>query len=969
MRDTEGALADFATAVEQDPSSLRNATRLASSYLLAEQFENASEQAKLIQGRFSDISVGHILEALALVGMGRTQDGVTVLETALVLDPGNPTAGIALARLQWSQGDQEGAKATFREILSVHPEHESALIAHAELEARVGRLSEAEKLLNRAIAATPQSVQARTLLSRLFLVTGRPERAIETAEAGLELNPDGARALEAAALALTGLKLHGEGAAEFEKLAELRPDQAQLSVRAAKSFTHAGRWQDAIDAYDTALRVDPGLQEEARLPLTKLLLLTDQVHRAKLELKGLARNLPDNPEVTELKTWYLLTAEGAMQKGIEVYQRALRLDPADTHRAIRFALALWVTGRQDEAVEIIRTWFDGRQPESGVAIELVGFQAMARELDVAREIGGHPDTIVSENGIKANGLGHLLLKSVQSGTGHGLAAVSHLEEYFLGVSSDGVAIARGAGPVQVVAASTTAEGADGKSPVVEPDPSFESKRGTYAAEIEAVLDLINSEKFEEALKAAQWLQAEAPDNPQGYTLAGLAFVGRKESDEARAAFLKALTLQPGAPDASSNLASLALAEGDVQTAREHLEDSLAHFPDHAGILTRLATIEERMGNAGRTIELLERAVKSRPTDVRLTTRLGRVLLKNGQEQRALSATRRLVGQYPNDSGLLEVVGRAQLAAGQAPDAILTFRALTHVTNPPSEEAFRLLAVAFEAAQNLSEAKAAIDQALSINPKHVRSLIFLSRMHIRDQELEQAREVIDLLKQDLTSDPRVIEIEATIAMVEQRPADAAVLLKQVFEAQPTSARALRLAIVQWQASQHDNSIKTLEAWRERMPADTRAHLQLASYYLLSDQLEAAKASFMDLLQQIPDSWIAHNNLAHTLLKLNEIDEAEQSAARGLEVSPQNAMLLSTLALIYLERGRADEAIEILRDATQRAPHDPTIRYRYARALFVKGQLVQARSELENALSSTSEFPERGPAEDLLDELEH
>ena len=70
---------------------------------------------------------------------------------------------------------------------------------------------------------------------------------------------------------------------------------------------------------------------------------------------------------------------------------------------------------------------------------------------------------------------------------------------------------------------------------------------------------------------------------------------------------------------------------------------------------------------------------------------------------------------------------------------------------------------------------------------------------------------------------------------------------------------------------------------------------------------------------------------------------------------------------MKNAQYQEALTTLRTAFTMRSSDPSIRYHLAAALTGLGKAEQAKSELTQALASTSPFPEKQQAEALLKTL--
>jgi predicted Zn-dependent protease len=71
-------------------------------------------------------------------------------------------------------------------------------------------------------------------------------------------------------------------------------------------------------------------------------------------------------------------------------------------------------------------------------------------------------------------------------------------------------------------------------------------------------------------------------------------------------------------------------------------------------------------------------------------------------------------------------------------------------------------------------------------------------------------------------------------------------------------------------------------------------------------------------------------------------------QAVSKEPNNPAFLDTLGFIYLKRDKNDDAIEIFNKLIRSYPDDPTCAYHLGMALYQKGDITRARTELSHAL---------------------
>jgi cellulose synthase operon protein C len=201
--------------------------------------------------------------------------------------------------------------------------------------------------------------------------------------------------------------------------------------------------------------------------------------------------------------------------------------------------------------------------------------------------------------------------------------------------------------------------------------------------------------------------------------------------------MQALEYAPGDPTVSSNLAQLALQDGDRGEARRIYGQSLRQNPGHAGISVRLAQLEAEDGNLDAMRTVLEQSIERYPDELAPRLVLGRHYLSQNEPRRALALLEPVRQSAADDVQMLDLLARAQIAAGQNTQAVTTLRALAQRV-PESAEVLRFrLGVGFEQAGSSREARTQYRRALELEPTHGQALQSLAALELREDRPDEA----------------------------------------------------------------------------------------------------------------------------------------------------------------------------------------------------------------------------------------
>lgn len=238
-------------------------------------------------------AVAHYEYGLALAGVGRGDAAIAALRCAVELNPSIPGAWGVLADHLTAIGDVTGAdaaylqhiksaarnprllraaaalcendipaaEATLRIHLRDHPTDVAAIRMFAEVAARVGRLSEAESLLERALQLAPGFNEARAHYATVLQRQNRPLEALEQVDRVLTEQPKSPNHRNLKASILVAIGEYEQAIDLFAGLLEEYPGQARVWLSYGHVLKTAGQQAESIRAYRRCIDLVPTLGE------------------------------------------------------------------------------------------------------------------------------------------------------------------------------------------------------------------------------------------------------------------------------------------------------------------------------------------------------------------------------------------------------------------------------------------------------------------------------------------------------------------------------------------------------------------------------------------------------------------------------------------------------------------------------------------------------------------------------------
>ncbi len=186
-----------------------------------------------------------------------------------VEDPGDTNnASLWLARSYYrqSQRDLDGALQRAQNAVELSTNFAFGWARVAELEFSLGRVSPAERALNRALELAPRNAQAHALRGFLWLARGRNAPAEGSFQRAIEIDPMLANAWLGRGLGKIRAGRESEGRGDLQTAALLEPNRSLLRSYLGKAFAH-----EALFTRDVAKRKELRGLAEAELALARRL--------------------------------------------------------------------------------------------------------------------------------------------------------------------------------------------------------------------------------------------------------------------------------------------------------------------------------------------------------------------------------------------------------------------------------------------------------------------------------------------------------------------------------------------------------------------------------------------------------------------------------------------------------------------------------------------------------------------------
>jgi protein O-GlcNAc transferase len=184
------------------------------------------------------------LKGVLLAQRGAASEGLSLLERAVRIAPGDGRAWANLAKLRLDMGDVEGAVADYGRATTVDPDHADLRFNAAGALAQAGRRDEAIAELERACALDETHVQSLANLGNLYRQAGRLTESREALERAAEVSPGNPQVLHSLGVTLAGGRDYARAAARFRRALELDRGFVRAAAQLFYTTLFAGDWSD-----------------------------------------------------------------------------------------------------------------------------------------------------------------------------------------------------------------------------------------------------------------------------------------------------------------------------------------------------------------------------------------------------------------------------------------------------------------------------------------------------------------------------------------------------------------------------------------------------------------------------------------------------------------------------------------------------------------------------------------------------
>ena len=702
---------------------------------------------------------------------------------------------------------------------------------------------------------------------------------------------------------------------EFRNATQATPKNAEAYYQLALAYLAAGDLRNGVDCLRKTLGLNPK-HAAAQLRLAQFGASTSDpkwLKDAQQRLQALLQDTPDDPDALHA----LALAElklGEPDDAMQLLGRAIAAAPQDVMIAVTLAQAKVQQKDPKGAEEVLRKACEN-SPKSADAVIILGrfYAAQNRAAEAEQQFR------------------HALAMDPQNA-----AALSNL---------------------------ATLQNLTGRKQ--EAEQSFKRLSGFSGTMFKPVYAIFLSQegRRDEAIREFEKLAKEDPEDRLARTRLVAAYRDANRAPDAEKILDKALKKNSKDVDALLQRGEMFLAAGKYAQAEADINLVLHLKPEAAEVHFILAKLYQARGTILRYRQELSKALQLNPYLLPVRLELAQALVAGNFAKSALD----LLNESPaSQKGMLPVVVQrnwALWAIGDLPEmrkAIDAGLARERSTDLLLQDGLWKLRTG-----NFSGARAALEEALNINPTDVRALSALNQAYLAQKQSGMA---LQKVKEYASRQPKSAPVQEFLGLLLMANGDgpqARVAFETAKAADPKFVRA-DLSLIQSDVADGklDDAQRRLESVLSSDGANTVARLWLGNIEATKGDRKAALEHFRQVVTADPSNAQGLNNFAYLLAEYgNQPEEALKYAQKAKELAPDNAEYSDTLGWVLYRKGLYRLAVaELERVASKEG--NPSWKYHLAMAYAKAGDLNRGRATLQAALKRNPNMPEAKVAQEML-----
>lgn len=391
--------------------------------------------------------------------------------------------------------------------------------------------------------------------------------------------------------------------------------------------------------------------------------------------------------------------------------------------------------------------------------------------------------------------------------------------------------------------------------------------------LEQAASLIGEQKLAEAERQLNGILKERPAEAQAVNLLGTVRASQGRLGEALSLFSRAISLDKQLISARLNLAYLYLLKGAPDKTIIELQAALRLAPAHSEALYKLARLLLSQNRVDECISLLEQAKQAQSLAGPFLSLLGDAYLRKGDVAKAEESYLLALGK--SGEGLEALSGMAQVAhsKGDAKTALHYLSRAREGLGQSAEWRYRFALTALRLGR-YDEAKAALEQAVQLNPREAAYFVALGAVWLKKPDLFAAEQAFRKALQLHADNPQGHMYLGYTLLKQKRYGEARAHLEKSLKADMGIPEPLYYTgLIAQEQNEDGRAVEIFERVIRQFPAFANAHMALGSSYLKLKNYPRARQELEVAVKLNPDEAKAHYNLAQLYARLKDPQRAQ------------------------------------------------------------------------------------------------
>lgn len=481
---------------------------------------------------------------------------------------------------------------------------------------------------------------------------------------------------------------------------------------------------------------------------------------------------------------------------------------------------------------------------------------------------------------------------------------------------------------------------------------------------------LRTRDFEGAELTIGKILSSAPERALGYNMRGTLDFARRNFQRAVVSFTQALDRDPNYYTALRNRGLAYMNLGSLNEAENDLKNLLDEEPTDLRAKAALGKVLLENNKAEEAVPYFREAVRYIDGSVDLWADYAQALGDSGNTTRAIEEARRTAVRGEDRPDILRRMGVLLLELDQPRAAE---RPLSrHAAFLPNDGEAQLLharamlknGLYTGAMLSLQRAVAATTSA--VDPDVVDWYFFAAEALSR--RFEDAEERLPTLKSEKRPDDVARSLVGQVFLDQGEPEAAASAFRTALRSGRTEQLSIGLANALVALGQNQEAVSTLEDHVSAEPGARLVRLELASRYEALGELRQAGLQYEALLSSgVADAEV----VARLALIYKDLGDRTsiKLAERAYLMAPDDPFVLYVSGVVTLQADNKPlEASEFLERAVRRDPSSAIYKYELGRAYFARGNRIEARRLLRQAVNLDPDFKGAIDARRILLDLE-